>query len=85
MPKVKALGLYAEKDIEFARAIEGCAKRKGKRPGDLMNKADIAKTTYYKRLKEPGSMTLRELRIFINEANIPEEDVLNALYLRRKA
>ena len=83
MPKVRPIGLYAEKDIEFSRVIEGYVKLMGKCPADMMRRARMAKTTYYRRLKDPGSMTVSELRAFISEANIPEEAVLNALYLRR--
>ena len=83
MPKIKALGLYAEKNNDFSCAIESCMKRSRKKPVDLTRKADISLTTHYDRLKHPGRMTIDELRVYANETNMPEEDILNAIYLRR--
>ena len=82
MPKVN-IGLYTEKDREFIRVIEGCTKRKGKCPKDLMSKAHISSSTYYSRMKNPEDLTIGELRAFISTVDIPEEDMLNVLYQRR--
>lgn len=84
MGNKKTLGLYTEKDINFSRAIEACMKRSGKTAKELACKAHICLRSHYNRLERPGEMTVDELRVYIREARIPPEDILDALYLNRK-
>ena len=84
MPKIIPAGLYTEKDIQFSRAIEACMKRSGKKVRDIAAKGIISERTHYNRLRAPGDMTVNELRRYIKVADIPEADVLNALYPGRK-
>jgi hypothetical protein len=42
----------------------------------------IGKTTLSSRFKNPGKMSITELKLFIKMGNIPEEDILNYLYER---
>ncbi len=84
MGNKKALGLYTEKDINFSRAIEACMKRSGKTAKELACKAHICLRSHYNRLERPGEMTVNELRVYIREARIPAEDILDALYLDKK-
>lgn len=84
MPTIKPSGLYTEKDINFSRAIEACMKRSGKTAKELACKAHICLRSHYNRLERPGEMTVDELRVYIREARIPPEDILDALYLNRK-
>lgn len=81
MGKVAALGRYAEKDNKFACVIRfrmGVEKVDWKK---LIKKVGVSQTTHFKRLKEPESMTVRELREYINALKISKEDVIDALYL----
>lgn len=80
MPKV-ALGQYAEKDVNFSRAIKSCVTRTGTDIDKLVNKARICRTTYFNHMREPEQITVGELRAYIQMLNIPKEDVLAALYL----
>lgn len=84
MPIIKPSGHYAEQDINFSRAIEACMKRSGKTAKELACKAHICLRSHYNRLERPGEMTVNELRVYIREARIPPEDILDALYLNRK-
>lgn len=84
MGNKKALGLYTQKDINFKRAIEACMKRSGKSAKELACKAHICLRSHYNRMERPGEMTVNELRVYIREARIPAEDILDALYLDKK-
>lgn len=78
------LGRYAEKDnklacvIKFRMNLEKIDRKK------LVKRIGIVERTHYNRLNNPESMTVRELREYINCLKIPEEDVLDALYLHRE-
>lgn len=80
MPKV-ALGQYAEKDINFSRAIKSCVTRTGTDLDKLVNKARISRSTYFKHMRAPERITVGELRTYIQTLKIPKEDILAALYL----
>ena len=80
MPKVKALGIYAERDINFIRAIEAGMKRQGIDYRAVTKAVGISTKTHYNRLQEPAGMKLQELRGYIRACKIPPEDVLSALY-----
>lgn len=80
---VKALGRWTEKDDKFACVIRfymDIGKIDWK---TIVKKTNIKQSTHFKRLREPESMTIRELREYINTLKIPEDDVLDALYLNR--
>lgn len=81
MGKVATLGRYADKDNKFACVIKfrmGIEKMDRQK---LIKKVGIAERTHYSRINNPETMTIRELREYINALKIPEEDVLDALYL----
>lgn len=80
MAKV-VLGRYTEKDIEFAAAIEGWAKRARADINRLAASAGISRNTYYVHLRKPERITVGELRAYIRMLNIPKEDIIAALYL----
>lgn len=80
MPKV-ALGQYAEKDINFSRAIKSCVTRTGTDLDKLVSKARISRSTYFKHMRAPERITVGELRTYIQTLKIPKEDILAALYL----
>lgn len=80
MPKV-TLGQYAEKDINFSRAIKACVTRTGTDLDKLVNKARISRSTYFKHMRTPEQITVGELRMYIQTLKIPKEDIIAALYL----
>ena len=82
MPKV-TLGQYAEKDIDLSRAIKSCVTRTGTDLDKLVNKARITRSTYFRHMREPEQITVRELRTYIQTLHIPKEDILAALYLEK--
>lgn len=83
MPKV-SIGQYAEKDKKFSRIIKGHMEFEGINADKMALKASTSYNTHYSRLRNPENMTIRELRIYIQTLKIPEEDVLDALYLDRR-
>lgn len=83
MPKI-ALGQYAEKDINFSRAIKACVTRTGTDIDKLVKKSRISRSTYFNHMREPERITVGELRMYIQTLKIPKEDVLNALYLDKE-
>lgn len=78
------LGRYTEKDINFARAIKACVLRTGADIDKLATAARISKNTYYAHMREPERITVGELRAYIRMLNIPQEDIIAALYLDRE-
>ena len=83
MPKI-ALGQYTEKDINFSRAIKSCVTRTGTDLDKLVSKARITRSTYFRHMREPEQITVRELRTYIHALNIPKEDIIAALYLEKE-
>ena len=84
MPRVKALGLYGEKNKRFFDVVEAGMKMSRTDYKKLMEKSQRSPATYYKRKREPESMTVSELRAFIRTLGISEEEVLDFLYDKRK-
>ena len=68
MPKV-SVGLFTEKNARFVRNVRSGLVKNGKESKDL--------TT---RNKEPEKLTVTELRAYIKEASLPEQEVLDFLY-----
>lgn len=83
MPPVKALGMYTEKNKRFFDVVEACMKLSRIDYKKLMEKAQRSHAIFYRRKKEPGNMTVTELRAFIRILKISEEEVLNFLYDKR--
>lgn len=80
MPKV-SVGLFTEKNARFVRNVKGGLARNGKNYKDLMKRCGIkSSSTISKRYRDPGSMPVAELRGFIKEASLPEQEVLDFLY-----
>lgn len=77
------VGTFTEKNKNFARLIMGNAKRYEKDGRKVSIAGGKCATMYYNRLKKPEAMTVQELRAYIKELQIEEEDVLNFLYQRR--
>lgn len=78
------LGRYTKKDIDFAAAIEGWVKRARADIDKLAAAAGISRSTYYVHLRKPERITVGELRAYIRMLDIPEEDIIAALYLDKE-
>lgn len=80
MPKTNLANPWKTKDERFSRNIKAGLSRQGRTYKDLAVRADISAQTVYVRYREPGTMTVRELRTFIETAKLSEEEVLDLLY-----
>lgn len=81
---VKALGKWTEKDRRLSDVIEGYMKMARVSATSLSKRMGKCFSTHYNHMKEPEKMTIGELRIYIDVLKLPEEEVLDALYLHRK-
>lgn len=79
------LGIWTEKNINLSRTIKSCMVRTGENREKLVAKAHISLPTFYAHLRDPDKITLGELRAYINNLEIPKEDILDALYLDKGA
>lgn len=82
MPKI-ALGQWAQKDEQFIRNLKAELCRKGKNYKNLMRRTGTSQGAVYKRYREPETMTVLELRGYIQEAGLSEDDVLDFLFKDR--
>lgn len=82
MPKV-TLGQWTQKNEQFVRNLKAELYRKGKDYKNLMRRTGRSQTAVYKRYHQPGTTTVDELRIFIQEAELSEEVVLDFLFKDR--
>lgn len=82
MPK-STLGQWTQKNEQFARDLESGLAKRGKKNSDLMKKAGRSYSAIRKRYRQPGTTTVDELRVFIQEARLSEDDVLNFLFKER--
>lgn len=79
MPKV-ILGEWTAKDQQLSRNLKSCLVRSGKKEKDVARKAGNTLATIYNHYRNPEYITIRELRAFIQVADVPKEDILDALY-----
>lgn len=82
MPGV-ALGQWTKKDEQFARDLESGLTKRGKNHKNLMKKTGRSYSAIHKRYKQPETITVAELRVFIQEADLSEGDVLDFLFRNR--
>ncbi len=82
MPRI-TLGQWTRKDEQFARDLESGLAKRGKKNCDLMKKTGRSYGAIHKRYRQPGTTTVDELRIFIQEAGLSEDDVLDFLFKDR--
>lgn len=82
MPKV-TLGQWTQKDEQFVRNLKAELGRRGKDYKNLVQRTGRSQTAIYKRYHHPETMTVNELRIFIQEAKLSENDVLDFLFKDR--
>lgn len=82
MPRV-ILGQWTQKDEQFVRNLKAELGRRGKSYKNLMRRTGKSQGAVYKRFNQPGTTTVDELRIFIQEAGLSEDDVLDFLFKDR--
>lgn len=80
MPKTNLVNPWKAKDERFGRNIKAGLARQKRTYKDLAVRADISAPTVYVRYREPETMTVKELRAFIETAKLSEEEVLDLLY-----
>ncbi len=80
----KALGRWTEKDKRFSGVIEGYMKMARVDYKSISKRLGRCTKTHYNHLEDPGKMTLDDLRVYIDVLKIPEEKVLDALYINRR-
>ena len=69
-------------ESEFGKVLRGAVYANGKCM-DAQKIIGISKPTLTNRFKEPGKMTLSELKKFIKLGRIPEEEVIRYLYKKK--
>lgn len=80
MPKVLPIGLWETKNERFVRNLKAELCRKGKDYRNLMKRTGRSQSAIYKRYHEPDTMTVSELRGFIQEADLSEAVILDFLF-----
>lgn len=79
----KLLGQWTEKDERFTKRLKGRLTDNGKTYKNLVKRTGKSHSVIYKRYHHPETTTVEELRIFIQEAGLSEEDILNFLFKDR--
>lgn len=79
MAKV-TLGRWTDKNESFSRKIKASRIEEGVGIDILAKKAGIKRTTYFRHLRDPEQITLRELRAYCNTLKIPAESLVSAVY-----
>lgn len=83
MPKVK-LSEASEQRRFLGRVIKSNMERYGITCEILMKRAGVSKSTHYKRVRDPDTMTLGEFKEYIKALRITDEDLLYALKGEKK-
>ena len=78
MPRIK-LSEAEEQKRFLGRVICSNMQRYGITRENLTKRAGICKSTHFKRVSDPDTMTLGELKIYIHALHISDEDLLYAL------
>lgn len=72
-----------KEDLYLLKTLKGAAVYCSHTPEDQAKIARVSRATWYRRLKEPGSLTMSELRRLIKHYKISPEEVLDFLGYRR--
>lgn len=83
MPKVN-LVQWTEKNNRFVRVLKSSLVKEGKNYKSLMIRTGKSQGSIYKRYNDPETITVSELRGFIQELDISENDILDFLFLKRR-
>lgn len=82
MPKV-SVGTFTEKNVMFVRKVKAGLILNGKDYKDLVRRSGTSFKTVYTKYQYPEKLTVTELRAYIKEASLSEEDVLDFLFYDR--
>lgn len=74
MPKEK-LTQEAQMELELQALIRKYMVLRGMKSADLMQGMGMAKPTFYKKMKNGGSLTLTELRMLQRRLKIPGDEL----------
>ncbi len=80
MPK-RTLGRWTQRDEQFTRNLKAGLIRNGKDYRNLMRRTGRGQSTVHKRYTQPGTITVDELRGFIQEAQLSKEDIIDLLFI----
>ena len=80
MPRVK----LGERDDTLSRIIKANMARYGVPLEKILKALRISSSTHFKRMREPDTMSIRELRVYIKILHIPDEDILMILKGERR-
>ena len=72
-----------KEDLYLYKTIKGAAAYYHHTPEDQARKIGISSATWYRRLHEPGTFTLREIRKLIRVYNISTQEVCDFLGMKR--
>ena len=78
MPKVK-MSEAEEQRCFLGRVIKSNMERNNITCEKLLKTAGISRSTHFKRIRDPDSMTLGELKIYVRMLKISDSDLLYAL------
>lgn len=78
MPKVK-MSEAEEQRCFLGRVIKSNMERNDVTCEKLLKTAGISRSTHFKRIRDPDSMTLGELKIYVRMLKISDSDLLYAL------
>ncbi len=78
------LGKWTSKNEQFTRKLKSGLVSEGKNYKNLMKRTGISLSTIYKRYDAPESIRVSELREFIHEAKLSEDDILDFLFADRR-
>jgi len=79
LPKV-SIGQWTQKDKEFSNILRGGLIAHGKDYKELVRRTGKSHSTIYTRYHKPETITVEELRIFIQLAGLSKESVLKLLF-----
>ena len=72
-----------QEDLYLLKTLKGAAAYFSHTPNDQARIAKVARATWYRRLREPDTFTLAEIRRLIKHYKISPDEVLDFLGVRR--
>ena len=72
-----------QEDLYLLKTLKGAAVYYSHTPEDQAKIAKVSRATWYRRMKEPGSFEVSELRRLIKHYKIGPDEVLDFLGVRR--
>ena len=76
----RTVGQWTQKNEDFSNALKSGLVRRGKGYKELMRRTGRCQSVIHERYRRPETITVGELREFIQEADLSKEDVLKLLF-----